>query len=57
MSVSKEPRCPDCGELCTYDEVDIGVGIQRGNVRCDSCGWMPEQDTDDYLEPVEDDYE
>lgn len=32
-------RCPECGEDLTYDEVDIGVGIQRGNARCDECGW------------------
>jgi transcription elongation factor Elf1 len=32
-------KCPNCGEELTYDEVDIGVGVQRGNYRCDNCGW------------------
>jgi primosomal protein N' len=33
--------CPDCGEPLDYDEVDIGVGMQRGNYGCPNCGWVP----------------
>ena len=33
--------CPDCGEPLDYDEVDIGVGVQRGNYGCPNCGWVP----------------
>jgi len=46
--MTDEPRCPVCGEVLNYDEVDIGVGIQTGNYRCDHCGWCPDQDEDDY---------
>ena len=41
-------RCSLCGELMNYDEVDIGVGIQKGNYRCDCCGWTPEEDNEQY---------
>lgn len=34
--------CPRCGSELLFDEVDIGVGIQRGNYRCDNCGWNEE---------------
>jgi ribosomal protein S27AE len=33
--------CPECGEPLEFDEVDIGVGVQRGNPRCPNCGWYP----------------
>lgn len=36
-----EELCPDCGEPLEYDEVDIGVGTQRGNYYCPICGWSP----------------
>lgn len=39
--------CPVCKEELSYDEVDIGVGIQTGNYRCDSCGWYPDKDDED----------
>lgn len=29
--------CLVCGEPLDYDEVDIGVGVQRGNPRCQAC--------------------
>jgi len=41
--IIKNP-CPVCGDPLNYDEVDIGVGIQRNNYRCESCGWYPKQD-------------
>jgi hypothetical protein len=37
-------RCPDCGAVLECDEVDIGVGIQRGNWHCMCCMWNPETD-------------
>ena len=46
--MTNELRCPICGALLSYDEVDIGVGIQTGNYRCDCCGWCLAQDADEY---------
>lgn len=46
--MTNEPRCPICGGLLNYDEVDIGVGTQIGNYRCDYCGWCLEQDDKEY---------
>ena len=43
-----EPRCPICSTPLTYDEVDIGVGIQTENYRCGCCGWNPDQDDEQY---------
>lgn len=34
-----EGKCPRCGEQCSRDEVDIGVGIQCGPWGCSACGW------------------
>ena len=31
--------CPKCDTVLNCEEVDIGVGTQRGNFRCDQCGW------------------
>lgn len=45
--------CPRCGAELEYDEVDIGVGVQRGNYRCSECGWEPK--TRDYDIEDEDD--
>lgn len=43
-----DERCPDCNEPLEYDEVDIGVGVQRGNYYCPNCGWSPKApDVDD----------
>jgi len=36
---ASEPRCPKCNEFLDFDEVDIGVGSQRGNYRCPNCFW------------------
>lgn len=36
-----EDLCPECGADLEYDEVDIGVGIMRGNPGCRDCGWVP----------------
>ena len=46
--MTNEPHCPICNALLTCDEVDIGVGIQTGNYRCDCCGWYPAQDDEQY---------
>jgi transcription elongation factor Elf1 len=35
-------NCPSCGAQLTFDEVDIGVGVLKGNARCEECGWEPE---------------
>ncbi len=40
MTTVTDP-CPECGDQLQFDEVDIGVGIQRGNPHCDSCLWYP----------------
>lgn len=34
-------KCLRCGEELDYEEVDIGVGILRGNYFCSKCGWSP----------------
>jgi len=46
--MTDEPICPICAELLSYDEVDIGVGIQTGNYCCDCCSWYPAQDDEEY---------
>ena len=33
--------CPDCGEECDRDEVDVGVGTIYGPWHCIGCGWEP----------------
>lgn len=33
--------CPECGSQLEFDEVDVGVGVLRGNERCDECHWYP----------------
>ena|SRR3972149_3035849 len=37
-----ERTCPKCDYILSYEEVDIGVGTQRGNYHCDNCGWNEE---------------
>lgn len=39
VSVPMPARCAACGAALTQDEVDIGVGIQRGPWYCTECGW------------------
>lgn len=36
--------CPQCGNPCDRDEVDIGVGIQYGPGSCQECGWVEGQE-------------
>lgn len=31
--------CPQCGEECDRDSVDIGIGVMNGPWGCYSCGW------------------
>ncbi len=31
--------CPNCGDSCERDEVDVGVGVVTGPWGCFSCGW------------------
>ncbi len=40
--MTKENDCPRCGSELDFDEVDIGVGVLRGNPGCPSCHWTPE---------------
>ncbi len=42
-------RCPKCNNELNYDEVDIGVGVMKGNFRCDFCGWYQEEEIDKLL--------
>jgi len=39
--------CPKCGEVLDFDEVDIGVGVARGNFRCPNCFWSDDVATND----------
>lgn len=49
-------KCPECEAALEYDEVDIGVGVQRGNPRCPECGWVPDDlRLDDDLEEEDED--
>lgn len=47
-----EQPCPVCGAELEFDEVDVGVGVIRGNYNCPQCGWHPKPLTveDDDLE-------
>ena len=33
-----DPKCPKCGEECSRDSVDVGVGVIYGPWGC-ICGW------------------
>ena len=37
-------KCPKCDNELNYDEVDIGVGLMRGNYHCDICGWSDQDE-------------
>lgn len=41
--------CPRCGEALEFDEVDIGVGVMRGNPGCPNCHWTPDAADDDFV--------
>lgn len=47
--MTQTDKCPRCGEPLEYDEVDNGVGIERGNPGCPSCFWTPEQEPEAHL--------
>ena len=40
-------KCPNCGDNCARDEVDVGVGVQYGPWGCFSCGWSEHPSYDD----------
>ena len=46
-------KCPICNNECDFDEIDIGIGTQKGNYHCDHCGWV-EKETLDKLFGEED---
>jgi hypothetical protein len=37
--MSEQQDCPKCGEECSRDEVDVGVGVLHGPWGCPGCGW------------------
>jgi hypothetical protein len=38
-------KCPKCGEECTRDMVDVGVGeIPSGPWGCEDCQWVDESE-------------
>jgi len=43
--------CPECNTSLNYDEVDIGVGTQQGNFRCDRCGWNEADEASKLFKP------
>ena len=49
-----DEKCPDCGADLDYDEVHIGIGVQRGNYGCPECGWSPKDDRHFWVEEDED---
>lgn len=32
-------NCPQCGQECDRDSVDVGVGVIHGPWGCYGCGW------------------
>ena len=42
--------CPICGYPTTWEEVDIGVGIQYSPAWCDNCGWREEDEIKEVME-------
>lgn len=51
--MSDDFRCPKCNEPLDYDEVDVGVGVIRGNWGCPECWWTPKDDEVPYPEDGE----
>ena len=51
--IERQRPCPECNAVLHYDEVDIGVGTQQGNFRCDRCGWNETDETSRLLKPQE----
>jgi len=40
--MNEKELCPSCNMPLEFVEVDIGVGIIRGNYYCPECNWTPE---------------
>ena len=53
--MANDDLCPQCGEPLEFDEVDIGVGVLRGNPRCFDCQWV--EDDSDWIRGDNDDRE
>ena len=49
--------CPKCGEGCSRDEVDVGVGVICGPYGC-ICGWSedPTYDSSEGKSPKQQEY-
>ena len=39
-------KCPNCGESCDRDSVDVGVGVIHGPFGCANCGWSEDSKYD-----------
>lgn len=49
-------KCPNCGEQCERDMVDVGVGeMPSGPYGCENCGWVDRQTDEMFREPLIDD--
>lgn len=47
-------KCPNCGEECTRDMVDVGVcEIPSGPYGCENCGWVEPDPLKDLLKPAD----
>ena len=38
--------CPSCGNELDFDEVDVGVGVIRGDYHCNECHWSDRVEED-----------
>ena len=44
VSIDDDHQCLKCGGEYIRDEIDIGVGVQRGPWRCIECGYVQGDD-------------